>query len=501
MSFAEGTALLDTAILDKTVLDQSTGDSNPIRSLEFPQIPYGVSGSRVSEVPFPGRENHQVGLLNDADSAAYATAKVEGTKLSWIERRCRQLLFRQLEQITTGQIIVQDSEGLFRFGVANSTYPPATVRVTNPAAYRRFVFGGDLGFADSLIDGDFQVDNLVALLRILVDSNRSAEGDLGRPSMVRRFWSRLQHWMKRNHRANSRKNIQAHYDLSNEFFSLWLDPTWSYSSGVFPKLRQVPGPTGLEWQSEASMETASLIKLERICEKLELSSSDHLLEIGCGWGGLAVFAASKYGCRVTGVTLSQAQLEVAQARVAEAGLADLVTLKLQDYRDIEGQFDKLVSVEMIEAVGHQFQDEYFRTCCQLLKPTGRMVLQGITIVDFRYEDYLKSVDFIREYVFPGGSLISTSGIMRSVARHTDFRLAHIEDIGPHYAETLRRWRSEFHRQWPKIAQLGFDARFFRLWDYYLAYCEAGFAEGHVGTVQVVLDRPKCLRPVAIRPSI
>lgn len=486
MSFAEGTALLDTL----------SGASSQNRQIDFPHSAVAGTNSRTPELAtaVPGglraATNYNFGTIN------FAADKSVGAKLSWVDRRCRQLLFRQLKQVKSGQIIVKDSEGSYNFGVANSAYPAVTVRVTNPVAYRRFVLGGDLGFADSLIDGDFLVDNLVTLLRILLDSNRSAEGDLGRPSLARRYWSRLQHWMKRNHRSNSRKNIQAHYDLSNDFFALWLDPTWSYSSGVFPKLKQVDGPTGKEWQSEASMEAASLHKLDRICQKLELTSEDHLLEIGCGWGGLAVYAASKFGCRVTGVTLSPAQLEVAQARVAAAGLSHLVTLKLQDYRDIDGQFDKLVSVEMIEAVGHQYQDEYFRTCCNLLKPTGRMVLQGITIVDFRYEDYLKSVDFIREYVFPGGSLISTSGIMRSVASQTDFRLAHIEDIGPHYAETLRRWRSEFHRQWTRIAELGFDARFFRLWDYYLAYCEAGFAEGHVGTVQVVLDRPKCLSPVA-----
>lgn len=491
MSIAEGTALLDTL----------SGASSHDRQGEFPDNPVGLPGSRNKQLSssMPGSlvaaTNHYVG------TTTFAAERYIGGKLSWVDRRCRQLLFRQLKRVKSGQIVVKDSVGSYNFGVENTAYPPVTVTVTNPIAYRRFIFGGDLGFADSLIDGDFSVDNLVALLRILLDSNRSAEGDLGRPSLARRYWARLQHWMKRNHKSNSRKNIQAHYDLSNDFFSLWLDPTWSYSSGVFPKLKQVDGPTGVEWQSDATMETASLVKLERVCQKLELSPKDHLLEIGCGWGGLAIYAASKFGCRVTGVTLSPSQLIVAQARVAEAGLSRLVTLKLQDYRDVEGQFDKLVSVEMIEAVGHQYQDEYFRTCCQLLKPTGRMVLQGITIVDYRYEDYLKSVDFIREYVFPGGSLVSTSGIMRSVASQTDFRLAHIEDIGPHYAETLRRWRSDFHQQWTRIAELGFDARFFRLWDYYLAYCEAGFAEGHVGTIQVVLDRPKCLRPAAIGASV
>jgi cyclopropane-fatty-acyl-phospholipid synthase len=226
-----------------------------------------------------------------------------------------------------------------------------------------------------------------------------------------------------------------------------------------------------------------------------MQPNDHLVEIGCGWGALAIHAATKYGCRVTGVTLSPAQLELAQQRVAAAGLQDRVNLQLLDYRDLTGQYDKLVSVEMIEAVGFEFHDEYFRTCCRLLKPDGRMAFQGITILDQRYQHYLSQIDFIREYIFPGGCLISNAEVLRSVTRASDFRLADTEEIGLHYAETLRRWRTEFHRQWDAIAGLGFDARFFRLWDYYLAYCEAGFAEGHVGTVQMVLDRPACIAPV------
>jgi cyclopropane-fatty-acyl-phospholipid synthase len=418
-------------------------------------------------------------------------------RLTWAERRFRSLLFAQLAIVKSGLITICDADGVTEFGSPSTNYPSVKVTIQNPVAYRRLVLGGDLGFADSLIAGDFVVDNLVALLRILVDSTRTGAGGLGRPSVVRRVGARIGHWLRRNHRANSRRNIQAHYDLSNAFFAKWLDPTLTYSSGVFPELTKRSGPSGEEWQSDASMEAGSLLKLERLCQKLDLKPSDHLLEIGCGWGGLAVYAAKKYGCKITGVTLSPAQLEVARQRVEADGLQELVTLRLQDYRDIRGQFDKVVSVEMIEAVGHQYHDEYFRQCCRLLKPNGRLVLQGITIVDHRYEHYLSQVDFIREYVFPGGCLISTSGVMKSVAQETDFRLVHIEDIGLHYAETLRRWRTEFHRQWPEIAALGFDDRFFRLWDYYLAYCEAGFSEGHVGTIQIVLDRPRRMDPLLL----
>ncbi|MDP1563199.1 MAG: cyclopropane-fatty-acyl-phospholipid synthase family protein [Pirellulaceae bacterium] len=488
MNLAEGTALVDAL------------DSPPVGDLAYKvQRPKSVRSGvkfRSGSGQVTSQDSEQ---LSDRQTLGGSEASEHETfgALRWRDRQFRNLLFRQLNRIKAGQFSVQDADGTFEFGATDSLIPPVRVEIHNPSAYRRLVLGGDLGFADSLIAGDFSADNLVALMRILVDNTRTGDRRIGKPSFVRQLWGRVGHWLRRNHRANSRRNIEAHYDLSNEFFAKWLDPTLSYSSGVFPELSKSIGPSGEEWRSEASMESASLLKLDRLCQKLDLNSSDHLLEVGCGWGGLAVYAAKKYGCRITGVTLSPAQLEVAQQRVEAAGLADLVTLRLQDYRDIQGQFDKLVSVEMIEAVGHQFQDEYFRQCCRLLKSDGRMVLQGITIVDHRYQDYLKQVDFIREYVFPGGCLISTSGVLKSVAQETDFRVIHIEDIGFHYAETLRRWRTEFHRHWDDIADMGFDARFFRLWDYYLAYCEAGFAEGHVGTIQVVLDRPKKLVPLSL----
>lgn len=488
MNLAEGTALVDA-------LDSSPSGDLALEDHSSKSVRSGLK-FRSGRGRGTSQDAEQMSDRQDLSRSGASEHATLGA-LRWSDRPFRSLLFRQLNRIKAGHFSVQDADGIFEFGAMNSVIPTVKVEIHNPAAYRRLVLGGDLGFADSLIAGDFSTDNLVALMRILVDNTRTGDHRIGKPSIVRQVWGRVGHWLRRNHRANSRRNIQAHYDLSNEFFAKWLDPTLSYSSGVFPELAKSTGPSGEEWRSEASMETASLLKLERLCQKLDLNARDHLLEIGCGWGGLAVYAAKKYGCRITGVTLSPAQLEIAQQRVEAAGLSDLVTLRLQDYRDIEGQFDKLVSVEMIEAVGHQYQDEYFRQCCRLLKPDGRMVLQGITIVDHRYQDYLKQVDFIREYIFPGGCLISTAGVMKSVAEETDFRVVHIEDIGLHYAETLRRWRFEFHRQWDDIADMGFDKRFFRLWDYYLAYCEAGFSEGHVGTIQVVLDRPKKLDPLSL----
>ncbi|MBL8853388.1 MAG: class I SAM-dependent methyltransferase [Planctomycetaceae bacterium] len=488
MNFAEGTAFAEDL------------GAPPIQDLASDGVrPKSTRSDFQASVRRGSSPLQQGSDVADTSRTAPVFDSVQGSMqvVSWSNRQFRKLLFKQLQNIREGRIAVEDADGVCEFGSDLGNYRSVKVQIHHPAAYRRLVVGGDLGFADSLIAGDFSTDNLVGLMRILVNSTRGGDGRIGKPSFARQVWGRMRHWLRRNHRANSRRNIQAHYDLSNEFFAKWLDPTLSYSSGVFPKLTKADGLSGEEWISDASMETASLGKLERLCEKLQLTADDHLLEIGCGWGGLAVFAAQKYGCRITGVTLSPAQLEVAQKRVEAAGLSDRVTLRLQDYRDIEGQFDKLVSVEMIEAVGHQYQDEYFRQCCRLLKPNGRMVLQGITIVDHRYQDYLKQVDFIREYIFPGGCLISTSGVMNSVAKETDFRLVHIEDIGLHYAETLRRWRTEFHRHWEQISLMGFDAKFFRLWDYYLAYCEAGFSEGHVGTIQIVLDRPQMMDPLSM----
>lgn len=349
------------------------------------------------------------------------------------------------------------------------------------------VLQGDLGFADALVSGYLRCDRLASLIRLMARNVGQVDRLSRKRWNFRGLVSKVRHWLRRNSRNNAKKNIAAHYDLSNPFFELWLDPTMSYSSGIFEDLSELGRESGY-LKSRQSTEQASLEKLRRLCEKLDLKSGDHLLEIGCGWGGLAIYAAENYGCRVTGVTLSRQQLELAKQRVGERGLEDKIDLRLCDYRDLNGQYDKLVSVEMIEAVGHQFLDQYFATCCQLLKSDGRMALQAITIAEHRWAEYQANVDFIREYIFPGGSLPCVGSMMTSIAKVTDFRPTHLEDIGLHYAETLRRWRSEFHERLPEIRALGFDDSFIRMWDYYLAYCEGAFEEGHIGTVQLVLDR-------------
>jgi cyclopropane-fatty-acyl-phospholipid synthase len=292
--------------------------------------------------------------------------------------------------------------------------------------------------------------------------------------------ARIGHWRRSNTRGGSRRNIGAHYDLGNDFFQLWLDETLAYSSGVFP-----------QWN--ASLREASVEKFDRVCRKLDLRPGDRVLEIGTGWGGFALHAARHYGCHVTTTTISREQHELACQRIKRAGLADRITVLNRDYRDLTGQFDKLVSIEMIEAVGPQFLDAFFRKCGELLKPAGSMVLQGIVMPERDYDNYLASVDFIRKHVFPGGSLPSAAALLESAGRASRLRCVQLEDFAAHYAETLRRWRANFEARLPEIRELGYTERLIRLWRYYLCYCEAGFEERQVSVVQLVFDNVACRR--------
>jgi cyclopropane-fatty-acyl-phospholipid synthase len=287
-------------------------------------------------------------------------------------------------------------------------------------------------------------------------------------------------WLRRNTRTGSKRNIADHYDLSNDFFAAMLDPTMTYSSGVF-------------LTSTSTLAEASAEKYDRICRKLLLTPNDHVLEIGTGWGGFALHAAKHYGCQVTTTTISQEQHAFAATRIREALLEDRITLLSDDYRDLHGHYDKLVSIEMIEAVGEKFLPEYFSKCSELLKPEGMMLLQAITIPDFRYDRYRKSVDFIQRYVFPGGFLPSIGAIGDGISRSTDFRFFHAEDFGSHYARTLFLWRRNFWENIDKVRSLGFDERFIRTWHYYLCYCEAGFRERQIGVSQLLLAKPACRR--------
>jgi cyclopropane-fatty-acyl-phospholipid synthase len=295
-------------------------------------------------------------------------------------------------------------------------------------------------------------------------------------SFLDRIGLRVLHALKRNSKDGSRRNIEAHYDLGNAMFEQFLDPTMMYSSAIFP-------------HANSTLEEASVAKLERVCQTLRLRPSDHLVEIGTGWGGMALHAARNYGCRVTTTTISREQHDFAVKRIAEAGLSDRVTVLLRDYRELEGRFDKLVSIEMIEAVGHRYLPVYFETCGKLLKPDGLMLLQSILIPDQRYHRALDSVDFIQRYIFPGGFLPCPGEILKQVSAKTDMQLVGVFDITLDYARTLEAWRTRFGARTESIRALGYSEDFLRLWDYYFAYCEGGFRERAISTAQFLMAKP------------
>lgn len=406
---------------------------------------------------------------------------------SWVSRTARHAVMKHLRSLRHGVLRFVDGGVEHVFGHDAGIGLAARMTVQSPEFFRRVAFGGSLGFAESYILGEWSCDDLTTVIRIFtrnMDVTDRAEGGI---VSLFKWFARRWHERHENSVDGSAKNIHAHYDLGNDFYSLFLDDTMTYSCGVF----ETP---------ESSLRDASVAKVDRMCRKLDLQPTDHLVEIGTGWGYFAVHAAKNYGCKVTTTTISREQFEFAQRRVAEAGLSDRITLLLQDYRTLTGQYDKLVSVEMIEAVGFEYFDTFFRKCGELLKPDGQMVLQGITMSEQRYARYLKSVDFIQRYVFPGGCLITPATVCDSVTRTTDMRLLHLEDLAPHYARTLREWRSRFFNRLDDVRTLGFPEAFIRLWEFYLCYCEAAFDERVVGTVQMHFAKPRC-ESDALRPFL
>lgn len=403
---------------------------------------------------------------------------------SLLSRVAAAALTRQLENLSRGMLTIVDGGKVRRFGSPSDL--SATLEVNDAGFWPDVVFGGSLGAAESYIQGRWSTDDLTALCRIFARNLDLSDG-------LESGWARLSapaarafHWLRRNTVRGSAANIQAHYDLGNDFFRLFLDDTMNYSCGIFDS-------------PDATMRDASIEKMDRACRKLDLKPSDHLLEIGTGWGGLAVHAASQFGCRVTTTTVSREQYAFARRRVRQAGLNNCVDVQLCDYRDLEGRYDKIVSIEMIEAVGHEFLETYFGKCSSLLKPDGMMLLQGILMAEHRYESYRKSVDFIQRYVFPGSCLPSMAAISSAVACASDMRPVHLEDLTPHYAETLRRWRHEFLARIDHVRRLGYSDAFIRLWEFYLCYCEAGFEERTVSDVQLLLAKPRNRRaPISPR---
>lgn len=400
------------------------------------------------------------------------------------ERIAREAMFRVLGHLKVGSLTLHEGAQRHHFGEpGDSTAPNAEVHVHNPEAYARILSGGSIAAGETYLQGHWTSPDPVQVTRLFSANLAVLQSWDASQSLLARIALKIAHRFNRNTADGSRDNIAAHYDLGNEFFALFLDPTMMYSSAVFENAHM-----GLDAAAEA--------KLDEICHQLELSPDDHLLEIGTGWGGMAIHAAKHYGCKVTTTTISQEQYEYACAAVQRENLQDRVTLLLQDYRKLEGQYDKLVSIEMIEAVGHEFYREYFRRCSDLLKPDGKMVIQAITMADQRYELARDSVDFIKRYIFPGGCLPSIAVIADHLARDTDMQMVHLRDITEDYAMTLAHWRARFLDRLDEVRQMGFDENFIRMWDYYLCYCEGGFRERIISTVQLAFAKPGYRLPLA-----
>jgi cyclopropane-fatty-acyl-phospholipid synthase len=399
-----------------------------------------------------------------------------------IARLARKLLLRQFEKLRHGRLSLIDGALQASFGAPDATVPIAvTLKVRDPRFYGDVLFAGTLGAGESYTEGRWDCDDLTGLVRIMVANRHLLEDvDAG--------WTRLTaplfkvgHWLNGNSREGSRRNIAAHYDLGNRFFELFLDETMAYSCAIFPT-------------PDTPLREASIAKFDAALSKLDLKPGQHLLEIGTGWGGLALHAARRYGCRVTTTTISKEQYELARERVAREGLADRITLLLEDYRDLKGTYDALVSIEMVEAVGARYLETYLAKCSRLLESSGAMLLQSITIRDQLYDYALRSVDFIKRCIFPGSFIPSVRTLVDAVARATDLKLTHLEDIGPHYAQTLRLWRERLLAHAGEVRAQGYPERLVRLWEFYLSYCEGGFEERQLGDVQMLLVKPRSRRP-------
>ena len=396
----------------------------------------------------------------------------------WIDKICRPLLFSRLAKIAVGQVKVIDSLGEQQFGSAESCAElNVEIQVIDQRFYSDIAFGGTVAAGEAYMQGYWVCNNLTGLVHIMLRNRQVMDQVEGGFSLLKAPLLRLIHWLNRNSQAGSRRNIEAHYDLGNDMFKLFLDPTMMYSCAYYA-------------DDKTTLNDAATAKLKRICDKLQLSESDHVVEIGTGWGGFAIYAASHYGCKVTTTTISKQQFDVAQQRVQAAGLEDRVTLLMVDYRDLQGSYDKLVSIEMIEAVGPQYLDTYFAKCSSLLKPDGIMLIQAITIQDQFYDQAIKSVDFIQRYIFPGGFIPSVTAISNAVKKSTDTRLFQMEDIGPHYATTLRDWRQQFFDNIDQVKALGYSDQFIAMWEFYLCYCEGGFLERTLGTSHMVFTKPQ-----------
>jgi cyclopropane-fatty-acyl-phospholipid synthase len=403
------------------------------------------------------------------------TTQVHPATASPIGVSWRSLVLPRLAGLTSGLLTLRENGSGTMFGRAAADGLAAEVEVKSPAFWRRLATGGTLGSAESYAAGEWDTPDLTSAVRLVARNVAAMDGLEQGLARLRRPVDAVWHALRRNTRTGSQRNIAEHYDLGDDFFGLMLDPTLTYSCGIFER-------------PEATLEEASIAKIDRLCRMLRLGPDDHLLEIGTGWGAFAIHAASRYGCRVTTTTISANQLARARQRVADAGLSERVTVLRCDYRDLTGRFDKIVSVEMLEAVGAAFYETFFSKCASLLEEDGLMALQVITIADARYEQHVRGVDFIKRYVFPGSNIPSITALLQAATRASDLTLRRLEDIGPHYATTLAAWRENLARNAEAVTKLT-DERFRRIWHFYLCYCEAGFAERYLGDAQMLFAKP------------
>ena len=398
-------------------------------------------------------------------------------KPRFLDRVAKRALMNRLQHLQHGEVILNEDGQHFRYGQRTSRCPlSVTITISDPRFYSDIAFGGSIGAGEAYMAGHWRASDLTALIRIFLCNRNVLDGMEGGLARVFSPLQKLLHRLNQNTVEGSQKNIAAHYDLGNDFFALFLDETLMYSNAIF-------------LHPEMTLHEAQLTRLEHICKKLDLKATDHVLEIGTGWGGFAIYATTHYGCRITTTTISRAQYTLACERIASSGLTDRITVLLRDYRDLTGRYDKLVSLEMIEAVGHEYYEAYFGKCSELLKTEGMMLLQAITIADQQYEAAKRSVDFIQRHIFPGSCIPSIAAMTNAIARATDMRLFHLEDIGPHYVTTLRAWRDNLFKNQTQIRELGYTEEMIRMWEFYLCYCEGGFAERAIGNVHMVLTKP------------
>lgn len=403
-------------------------------------------------------------------------------QLSSGQKTARNLAFTLLQKLEVGSLTIVESldeehaKQRTLFGCPKKGTPQAMIEVKNPAFYSRVLSGGSIAAAEAYMDGWWDSPDLTLVMELMAANISTLDSIESRVSLLSKFAYRVGHWFNRNTVENSAKNIEAHYDLSNDLYQTFLDKRMLYSSALYRN-------------ETDSLERAQENKMERLCQQLNLSERDHVIEIGTGWGAMAIYMAQRYGCRVTTTTISEQQFQYAQQMIENLGLQDQITLLKEDYRNLTGQYDKLVSIEMIEAVGKEYLKSYIKKCQSLLKPKGLMAIQAITIADQRYDYYSNNVDFIQKYIFPGGFLPSVTALTQATTQYSDLVLRDLFDIGEDYAKTLSDWKTRFNLAESRVRALGFDTRFIRMWNYYFCYCEGGFRAKSISTVHMTFQRP------------